>query len=225
MPTPRVGPLGILSATGSMLYRDASGDVDSVNPGNNGQLLTLVGGLPVWQDASLSAVAFDYWTPSDALFGAINSQTGIARMGVRNRRTELLFTDTAAAPADNENAVFMGVVIPDYDAANSLALRIDWAAPAAVVVGSVKWNAAFERMALGVDDIDVDDFAAIQTVTTVAPGTTGFLVRTTIPFTTAQADSIAAGEDYRLQIVRDAEDAADTLVGDATVLRVSLAEV
>ncbi len=222
MPTPRVGPLGVLSATGSMLYRDANGDVTDVSPGSNGEVLTLVGGVPAWAAASLAVDEFIAFTPSDAIYGAINSIALIAQPGVRNLRQTLEFADDSVG---NENIVFSDVMASFYDAANSLEVRIDWAAPAAVVVGDVKWNAAFESLSIGADDIDAESFAADQTVTTAAPGTTGFLARTTIPFTTLQAGSIAAGEDFRLQIVRDAADITDTLVGDADVIRVSIAEV
>jgi hypothetical protein len=55
MPTPRIGPLGILSATGSMLYRDANGDVTEVVPGSDGQQLTLSAGIPIWANGGTPA--------------------------------------------------------------------------------------------------------------------------------------------------------------------------
>jgi len=51
--TPRTGPLGILSATGSMLYRDANGDVTEVAPGSAGQQLTLSAGIPTWANGGI----------------------------------------------------------------------------------------------------------------------------------------------------------------------------
>ena len=207
-----------------MLFRVASGEVEELPIGAGTQVLTVVGGIPAWQNAAGSN-AFRVFTPNEALFAPINGQTGIARIGLRNNRPPLLFIDTAAAAADNENAVFMDVLPASYSAANSLEVRIDWAAPAAITGGDVKWNAAFERMAILSDDIDVDSFAAIQTTTTTTSGVTGQLSRTLITFTSAQADGLLAGEDYRLQIVRDSNAIADTLLGDASVLRVSIAEV
>ena len=53
MSTPRVGSLGVLSATGNMRYRDSLGDVTEVSTAgqSDGQVLTLSGGVPVWDDA------------------------------------------------------------------------------------------------------------------------------------------------------------------------------
>jgi len=226
MATPRVGALGVLSATGAMLYRDANGDVTEIVPGSNGEVLTLAGGVPTWASASLSVNVFQAFTGIDAIYGAINGQTGIANTAVRNKRVTLTFSDTAAAAADNQNIVFAST-IPDYydSATKSLAVRIDWAAAVGVVAGSVKWNAAWERANLLGLDIDTESFAAAKSVTTATSAVSGQLSRTTITFTSAEADGLLAGEDYRLQIVRDANAAGDTLVGLASLLNVSIVEV
>ena len=224
--TPRVGPLGVLSATGAMLYRNAAGDITDVVPGTPGQVLTLVGGVPEWQDASLSVNVFQAFTAKDGVFGAINGQTGIAGVAARNKRTSLIFTDTAAAPADNQNIVFESTIPTYFDSASkSLEVRLDWAAPVGVVLGAVKWNAAWERVnTLGLD-IDTESFAAAKSVTTTTSVVSGQLSRTTITFSSAEADGLLAGEDYRLQVIRDANAVGDTLVGVAGLLYVSIVEV
>jgi len=224
--TPRVGALGILSATGSMLYRDANGDVTDVVPGTNGQVLTLVAGVPDWMDASLSVNVFQAFTAKDGVFGAINGQTGIAGVAVRNKRSEFIFSDTAASAADNQNIVFESTIPTYFDAATkSLEVRLDWAAPVGILVGDVKWDVAWERDNILGLDIDTDSFAAAKSVTTTTSGVSGQLSRTTITFTSAEADGLLAGEDYRLQVVRAANAAGDTLVGNANLLYVSIVEV
>ncbi len=226
MTTPRVGPLGVLSATGNMLFRAASGEIDEVDTSAavNGDVLTRVAGLPAWVAPIGALDAFQYFSPADAIFAAINSQTGIAEPVGRNNHPLLAFIDTAAAAADNENVVFGAVIPIDWLVTNSLEVNIDWVA-ATAIIGDVKWNGAFEALAQGAQDVDVDGFAAIQTATSTTNGTSGVITRTSIEFTQAQADALAAGQAYRLQVVRDANAAGDTLVGDAQIVQVSIAEV
>lgn len=54
MVSARTGPLGVLSATGNMLYRDASGDLAEVATAaaSNGQVLSRESGVPAWAPAS-----------------------------------------------------------------------------------------------------------------------------------------------------------------------------
>ena len=228
MATPRVGAFGVMSATGSIMYRDASGNVEELTIGSAGEILTVGGSsIPIWQAPSVALTnIFDFFLPADGIFGGINSFTGIAEIDVRNRRPILTFADTAAAPADDEQIVFAAVMSTDFDpATKDLEVRIDWAAPAAVVVGDVKWDVAFERIEQDATDIDADSFAADKSVVDTAPGTTGFTSRAVISFTSAEADGLLAGEDYRLQVIRDANDGTDTLVGDADIIRVSIVEI
>ncbi len=229
MTTPRAGSLGVLSSTGNIPFRDANGEIEEVDTSgaNNGQVLTRVGGLPAWADSSAFLLLFQEFTPIDAVFGEINGQTGIARAGVRNKRSVLEFSDTAAAPADNENIAFMASLPTGFDfATNLLNVRIVWAAPAGILVGNVKWNVAWERLNSAGPDIDAAGgvFAAAKSVTDAAAAGTGQLVYTNIGFTQAEADGIFDADAYRIQVVRDANDAGDTLVGDASVLRVYVHE-
>jgi hypothetical protein len=217
-----------MSATGSVIYRDASGNVEELLIGNAGDILTVGGSsIPIWQAPSVVLTnIFDYFNPADGVFGGINGFTGIAGIGVRNKRPILEFFDNAQAPTEDEQIVFAAVMSTDFDpAAKNLEVHIDWAGPAAVVVGDVKWDVAFERIEQDVDDIDVDSFATARSVVDPTAGTTGFTSRAVIDFTSAQADGLLAGEDYRLQVIRDSDDVTDTLVGDADIIRVSIVEV
>lgn len=234
MPAPRVGPLGVLSATGAMLYRDSSGNVDEVAIGAAGDILTVVGGVPAWQAASVALTnVFDRFTAADAIFELVNGATNLAAIAARNDRAVLNFADGGPPGTDdNQTIVFASVIPQDYnDATKSLEVRLDWAAPVGIIAGDVVWDVAWEALhdkANGSPlDIDVagGSFAAAKTVTSTTAGVTGQITRSVLTFTSAEADALLGGEGYRLWVKRDTDDAADTLVGDASLLRVSVAEV
>ena len=103
-----------------------------------------------------------------------------------------------------------------------MTLVIVWTATTAIT-GDVKWDAGFERMDTATD-IDADSFAAIQTVTTTAPGTSGFPAYSSIAFTNAQIDGLLVAEAFRLKITRNAAAAGDTMAGDAEALAFELRE-
>ena len=133
----------------------------------------------------------------------------------RNEHPLIAFDDTT-----DENIVFHALASRDYSD-GALTVDLDWVA-ATATTGDVMWTAAFERIAPGGQDIDSDGFATIQKATSTTNGTSGIVTRTSITFTQAQADAIAAGDAFRLRVTRDANDGADTLVGDAQLLRVTI---
>ena len=61
MGAPPVGPLGVLSATGALLYRDASGNVVELPVGAANQVLTTVGGVPAWAAVAAGAGGDNLW--------------------------------------------------------------------------------------------------------------------------------------------------------------------
>lgn len=130
----------------------------------------------------------------------------------RNGHPVLSFDDST-----DEEVVFNSIMSNDY-ADGNLTVDIDWVS-ASAITGDVKWDVAFER--IPGQDIDSDGFAAIQTDTDTTNGTSGVVTRTSIAFTQAQADSIAAGEAYRLKVTRDTSVGGD-MVGDTQLLRVTL---
>lgn len=96
---------------------------------------------------------------------------------------------------------------------------------ASATAGNVVWGLAFERHQDGVDNLTADSFAAERTVTSGVPATAGIIKYATIAFTNgAQIDSLAVGESFRLKLRRVADDAGDTAVGDATLIRLELKE-
>jgi hypothetical protein len=157
-----------------------------------------------------------------------------ATIDLRNAHMVLDFDGTTA-----ESAVF-GAVLPRNYAGGGIIVTLLWMGGSAALLrdalsggdvitplatGNVKWNAAFERHQVATDDLDTDSFATAQTVTSAATATDGSVQSASIAFTNgAQVDSLAAGESFRIKITRDAADGADTMTGDAELLRVELRE-
>ncbi len=152
--------------------------------------------------------------PRDAIFPSTNPGT----LDSRNRRQMLEFD-----AATEESCYFEGVLNRLY-AGGGLTCKLHWCASSATS-GVTKWSIAVERIAVG-QDLDVDDFAAVQT-TTGSPDATdpNELVTSEIAFTAgAQMDSLAAGESFRIKLARVAADGADTMAGDAEVLALEIRE-
>ena len=135
----------------------------------------------------------------------------------RNSHPVLDFDDTT-----DEDAVFNGFLPANYNS-GGLTVTLVWASTGAVV-GDVVWLGSFERIDDGGLDLDGDSFAATQTATDTCDGTNGATTYTDITFTNAQIDGLSASECFRLKITRDANAGADTMVGDAELLRVVVAE-
>ncbi len=135
----------------------------------------------------------------------------------RNARPILAFDD-----ATIWSALFTST-LPRWYAGGGITVTITWAA-ASATSGAVKWGASIERNQDGTDTIATDSFATEQTVTTTAPGTNGVIKYSTIAFTNAQIDGLLAGEAFRLKIRRVANDAADTMTGNAQLVTVELKE-
>lgn len=150
---------------------------------------------------------------NDALFPATDPAGGLGRNG----HATLVFDDTT-----DENVIFEGIMSEDY-LLGTMTVDIDWVARSATT-GNARWGVSFERLASGLQDIDVDGFAAVRVTTSPASATNGVITRSSITFTQAQADSIAAGEAFRLKLTREASNAGDTVVGDAQPLRVMIAQ-
>ena len=135
----------------------------------------------------------------------------------RNSHPVLDFDD-----GTDEDAVFNGY-LPENYSGNGLTVKLVWMSTGAVI-GDVVWLGSFERIADSGHDLDADSFAATQTATEACDATNGAVTYTDVAFTAAQIDSLAAGEAYRLKVTRDADAGADTMVGDAELLRVAVRE-
>ena len=125
--------------------------------------------------------------------------------------------------ATDESAVFGGVLPRNY-AGGGVNVIIAWMASSATA-NTCMWSAAWERHQDETDDLDSDSFASPNSNGGSAPTTNGTVQYTTIPFANGAAmDSLAVGESFRLKITRDADNASDTMTGDAELLRVEVQE-
>jgi hypothetical protein len=140
-----------------------------------------------------------------------------ATLDTRNAHLVLDFDDTT-----NETAVFKGVMPQNYDG-GGFTVRIFYALTSATT-GDTDWDAGFERVADSIQDIDSDGFAAVNSVdTTTVPGTSGHVDVVSITFSDgADADSVTAGDGFRIKITRDATN--DSASGDAELWAVEVQE-
>ena len=123
----------------------------------------------------------------------------------------------------DESAIFPGV-LPNAYAGGGLTVSLVWMASTATT-NDVRWDVAIERHQDDTTDLGSDDFAAANSVTATTASASGEPQYTDVTFTDgADMDSLAATESFRLKVTRDADNAADTMAGDAELLRVVVAE-
>lgn len=141
-----------------------------------------------------------------------------ATFGVRNNHAILEFD-----AATSETAYFEDV-LPSHYSGGGLTVELYWMA-ATATSGDAVWEVSVERNESAGTDLDSDSFATAQTATTTTSGTSGAINKTTITFTSgAQMDSLAAGEPFRLRVVRNGGSGSDTMTGDAQLSRVHIKE-
>jgi hypothetical protein len=149
-------------------------------------------------------------TKTYATFTATDNQptaTAFATLDTRNSIAVLDFDD-----ATDESAVFVSIIPEAASLGSGLKIRLHWMATTATS-GNVVWDVSLERMTT---DLDSDSFDTIASGTAAANGTSGILTVTEITLTTI--DSVTAGDGYRLKVTRDANNASDTMTGDAELV-------
>ncbi len=130
--------------------------------------------------------------------------TGFATLDTRNAHPVLDFDG-----ATDEEAVF-SAILPSSYAGGGLTVSTWWSFTSATS-GSLRVQAAIERINTSGLDIDADSFASFQSAGGTAPGTSGQIIKVDVVFTDgAQMDSLAAGEVFRLKIRRDADGTSGT---------------
>jgi hypothetical protein len=145
-----------------------------------------------------------------AVFTATDNQppaTAFATLDTRNSIACLDFDD-----ATDESAVFVSIIPEAASLGSGLKIRLHWMATTATS-GNVVWDVSLERMTT---DLDSDSFDTIASGTAAANGTSGILTVTEITLTTI--DSVTAGDGFRLKVTRDANNASDTMTGDAELV-------
>ena len=140
-----------------------------------------------------------------------------ATLDLRNIHPVLDFDATT-----NESAIFSAIMPRNY-AGGGLTVYIHYSMTSAEA-DTVDWDVAFERIGDEQLDIDGDSFAAVNSVDdTTVPGTTGLVDIVNVTFTSgADMDSVAVGELFRIQVIRDA--ASDDAAGDAELHAVEIKE-
>ncbi len=148
--------------------------------------------------------------------GSIPPASNMATLDVRNVHSVLNFD-----AATEESAYFEGL-LPDNYGGGGLTIDLYWLG-ATATSGDTKWGASME--ALASLDQDADSFATEQVATGTANATSGIYTKTSVTMSSgANMDSLLAGEPFRLKIARKAADVADTLTGDAQLIRVTVKE-
>jgi len=143
-----------------------------------------------------------------------------ATLDTRNAHPVLDFDGAA-----DEEAVFSGILPSSY-AGGGLTVSTWWAFTSATS-GSLRVQAAIERVDVSSLDIDADSFTSFQSAGGTAPGTSGQVIKVDVVFTDgAQMDSLAAGEVFRLKIRRDADGTSgtDDIATDAEVVMAMVVE-
>ena len=143
-----------------------------------------------------------------------------ATLDTRNAHPTLDFDGAA-----DEEAVFTGVMPRNY-AASGITVATHWSFTTAIT-GSLRVQAAIERIDASSLDIDADSFPAFQSAGGSAPATSGQVIVVSVAFTDgAQMDSVAVGEAFRLKIRRDADGTSgtDDITTDAELIAVEIRE-
>ncbi len=215
MTAARVGPLGVLSATGNMLYRDAGGNLTEVDTAGaaNGEVLTRVGGVPAWAAAGGAVRASIGTDPNSVIFQTIGALAQAAA-GLRDTYPMIVFDQVT------DQGALWELVMPESYAGGDLSVAVFWTSDG--TAGTVEWDGQFERNEAG-HVITAAAFAAVQTITDAAPGVDGTIEEAVIAFTNAQADGLAGGDPFRFLLSRDISTGGN-LLADAQLLYLTVTE-
>lgn len=126
-----------------------------------------------------------------------------------------------AYDAASDEAAFWGFRAVNY-ASGNLTVAIDWYADTATS-GDVIWEVQIAAITPDTDSQDTETkaLATLNNVTDTHLGTTGQrLHRATV--TVSNLDSLAAEDDVWIRVARDANNASDTLTGDALIAKVTV---
>lgn len=149
----------------------------------------------------------------------IPSSNGAGR-GVIQNRAYISFDDTTVENARSPQAMMPAA----YTGSGTLKADIFYAM-ASATSGKVDFEVSVEALTAA-DAVDTDSAESFDTANAAdetVPGTAGYLGKLTVTLT--NKDSVAAGDQVRLKLERDADDGTnDTASGDARVYLVVLRE-
>lgn len=150
-----------------------------------------------------------------------SNQPPSSNFAIPDTRNDHLVLDFDAAT--DESAIFPIVIPNHYAATTGITVTVVWLASTATS-GNVIWDGSWERHEDDITDLDADSFAAVQSVTATAASASGEPQYSDIVFTNAQIDGLLVNESGRFKLTRDADNASDTMAGDAEILRVIVRE-
>lgn len=149
----------------------------------------------------------------DAQAGKLRT-TGFAALVQANGSTYPVPGYAFDAAADEE--IWFTFIATDYGSGN-VTVRIFWYADTATS-GDVVWAAALGAVTANTDtqDIETDGLGTAATTTDSHLATTGQRLHSA-DVVISSLDSLAAGDYVTLRVFRDADNASDTMTGDAIV--------
>ena len=125
--------------------------------------------------------------------------------------------------ATDEFVEFM-MFLPNHYSGGGLTFELLWSADTATS-GNCIWDIAISSLTPGTDNAGTKAFSSVNSVTDAAAGTAGIVEQANITFTDgADMDSWVAGEWAKVRVSRDANNASDTMSGDAQLHGVVLKE-
>jgi hypothetical protein len=198
--------IGASLSSGKLLGRSTAGAgaIEEISVGSG---LTLSAGTLTASGGGSGTKTYTVFTPDD-------NQPPAANFATLDTRNSILVLDFDAAT--DESAVFVGVIPEAASLGSGLKIRLHWMATSATS-GNCIWDVSLERMTT---DLDSDSFDTIASATTATSGTSGIPTVTEITLTTI--DSVTAGDGFRLKVTRDADNASDTMTGDAELVVVEV---
>ncbi len=148
---------------------------------------------------------------------------GYASFDTRNQHPVIDFDS-----ATQESIVFSGALPRGYSG-GGLTVTLVWSASTVSADDDadarVKWGVAVERLGCGGTSLDHGSFGAVGSVVAAPAATSGQLQYTEIALADgAPIDYLAAGESFRLNVVRQAAASEDVMSGDAELRFVMLRE-
>lgn len=219
------------STRGQILFRGSSAwQVLAV--GTAGQVLESGGaGADVsWgTDGGGSALFAAFLDPRDGISPPGTNSQSVAAYSIRNGHPCMEFPASEEDAADGDATVYDDSVdfvlrVPStFSTSNNLQVDWVWSAEGATS-GNVVWIVEVEAFGPALIDLDSDSFDTAQTVTTATSGTDGNTVTSSIQFTVAEFDGVAAGNLVRIRLTRNSNEALDTLAVRAQVYGMSVEE-
>lgn len=155
-----------------------------------------------------------------AIEGTPPSSTAAATPDRRGNDGHFVY-DFADSP--DQSLDFADVMPEHRDVSNNITVTVGFMM-SSDLTNDVRIDVQFERHEIDVTDLDSAGFTAVQSDSQPVASALGELQMATIVLTHAQADSIAAGEDFRLRVTRDPDHADDDASGDMELKFVNAVE-